>query len=185
MRERTSEAPSGSPCSSPRGSGLLTRRVSGGKTAAVRDATVKEIQKHLRTRTASNNGSSIELVLAGDTHLFQALRPENRARFPWVLISGMSGTTLDSPNTFKEIFKEGGVSISLDPDFDESLDEELSGQAVTVYGWYGFGYTILEKGEEGVWEATVIDGQGQSAYRCTLVQDGDCAAIVSTTPSQD
>lgn len=97
----------------------------------IRDRSVVAIRTALMAPDGS--GPDVSLVLAGDTHMFQALRPAVDSEddtvadgaapgLPWVLVSGMSGTDLDKEDSFKPgLDKTGGPLLLRDDRSDREI----------------------------------------------------------------
>ncbi|MCA9877761.1 MAG: metallophosphoesterase, partial [Thermomicrobiales bacterium] len=103
--------------------------------------------------------ANLDLIVSGHIHIAEALSFDSASNLPPQLISGNSGTALDTMPTGDPTGAELG-----DPELEEA--EILS----------SFGFLTLEPEPEG-WVATQRDAQGNPLRRCVLGRDtASCSA---------
>jgi hypothetical protein len=103
--------------------------------------------------------ANLALIVSGHVHIAETLSFETSSNLPPQLISGNSGTALDTMPSGTPT----GAELD-DPELEEA--EILS----------SFGFLTLEPGPNG-WSATQRDAAGNARVTCTLVRDSaECTA---------
>src|SRR5262249_29144007 len=99
-------------------------------------------------------GSGIDLMLGGDTHMFQFFVPDKPA-IPPQIVAGMSGDLLEPAANFGDVV------------LDKAIDAKLFDVDGRLWLHHGFGFLMLRKGDAG-WTGMLHDAAGNPKLRCAL-----------------
>src|SRR5262249_18459277 len=97
--------------------------------------------------------SRIDLMLAGDTHMFQVFVPDTAAAPPQI-VAGMSGDLLEPRERYGDVM-------------DRVLEANLFDVAGRLWMHHGFGFMLLTRDEAG-WTGILHDAAGEPRLRCDL-----------------
>ena len=135
--------------------------------AGRRSNTLEKVAREVIERAESDNtpGQRFDLVVSGDTHVFEAVLPKTEKPYPSQLVFGMSGTALDDrDNDFANFLttKAGPhkLKLFLGSDRNEYLDME-------VYLISEFGYGVLNH-QNNRWTAKFHALDGSERVACRL-----------------
>src|SRR6185437_13008473 len=127
------------------------------------------MRQWMRNDTAS---PKFDLLLSGDTHMFQFFVPE-KAEIPEQVIAGMGGGLLEQRSDFEAVL-------------DRAVGAKLFGVEGRLLLHHQFGFLMLTRQDDG-WTATFHDVDGTPTLRCRLdkaararaMSDFPCSTIAS------
>lgn len=97
--------------------------------------------------------SGMDLMLAGDTHMFQFFVPDAPA-IPPQIVAGMAGDLLEPRGNYGDVL-------------DKAIDASLFNVPGRLWMHHGFGFLMLIKDDAG-WAGTFYDTAGSPKLRCDL-----------------
>jgi len=118
------------------------------------DDTINSVRERLR-----NGPARFDLVVAGDTHMFQFFVP-HEDKLPPQLIAGMSGTLLEAERAYPAAA------------LDKTVGANLFGVDGRLWMHHGFGYLVLTKQAAG-WSAALYGPDGDKPVVTCNLAAGD------------